>query len=314
MSKWKRLGKILDPRQTPHGFPRYTQIPTPVLLDNELIRIFYSTRDASNRASTFFIDVDPQDNMRVVFQSFVPAIFSSPAGSMDKDGVALTSVLKDSEESLAYFTGLELGTGPYFKTHIGVAPLRGNERVEIFSKKWCLPVNDSDPYMLMTPFVMRISDCYHLWYASTIYWIEDAQPSIEYCYVIKHATSTDGVQWKRSEKVAIEFNDASEGGVTRPSVVFNRSQYEMWYCSRGHYSVTNPTLRYYQIGYATSPDLVNWTRKDELFQWVNPPLPGEWDYEMQCYPYVVNYRDRQLMFYCGNQYSQAGLGVAERVF
>lgn len=313
MSNWKRLGKILAPTHTPVGFSRYTQIPTPVVLENGLIRIFYATRDKNNRATSFFVDVDPNNNMSVVYQSFVPSIESSPLSEMDKDGIGITCVLAQSDGGHCYFTGLNLDNTPFFTTQIGVALNNSTDVVDDVEKQWCMPVSEEDPHMLMTPFVMKDSNCYHMWYASTQYWIEDAKPSIEYCYVVKHAVSSDGIQWKRSGKVAINFANKKEGGITRPVVIKRGEQYDMWYCYRGHYSQTDPTLRQYRIGYATSADLVHWHRRDDAHHWLNPPLPMDWDYEMQCYPYVLNYCGRQLMFYCGNQYSQAGFGVAERV-
>ena len=89
--------------------------------------------------------------------------------------------------------------------------------------------------------------------------------------------------------------------------------YEMWFCYRGPFSLSKPEKRRYKIGYAHSADAQNWVRDDDAHQFINPPEPGDWDYEMQCYQSIVKSGDKTYMFYCGNDYSNAGFGYAERI-
>ena len=37
----------------------------------------------------------------------------------------------------------------------------------------------------------------------------------------------------------------------------------------------------------------------------------DWESEMTCYPWVVDYQDRTYMFYNGNGYGETGIGWAE---
>lgn len=313
ISSWKRIKRILGPEGTPANYPRYTQLPTAMLMPSGLIRIFYSPRTSGNTAQSFFVDVDPEHGMEIVFQNFKPSITRGSKGSVDQDGIALTSVLKNGLTFKGYYTTLNLDDIPNFKSQIGYIESQNAEIFNPETKTVCLPLSKENPHMTMAPYVININDIFHMWYASTVYWDIDAQPNPEYCYNIKHATSANGIDWILSEETAIDFSSPDEGGITRPVVVQNGNSFEMWYCYRGHFSLEHPERRYYKIGYAVSDDLVQWQRRDNNHHWINPPIEDDWDYQMQCYPYVIQYKNKQFMFYCGNDYSQGGLGVAERL-
>jgi hypothetical protein len=67
----------------------------------------------------------------------------------------------------------------------------------------------------------------------------------------------------------------------------------------------------YRLGYATSEDGINWTRKDKELQGLDVSAEG-WDSEMVCYPAVVTTSaGRTFMFYNGNGNGKTGFGVAE---
>jgi hypothetical protein len=65
----------------------------------------------------------------------------------------------------------------------------------------------------------------------------------------------------------------------------------------------------YKMGYATSPDLVNWTRNDNNAG-IEKSISG-WDSEMIAYPNILEVDGRNLMFYCGNYFGRDGFGYAE---
>lgn len=65
----------------------------------------------------------------------------------------------------------------------------------------------------------------------------------------------------------------------------------------------------YRIGYATSSDLLNWTR-DDARAGIDVSETG-WDAEMISYPHVFELDGRTLMLYLGNQVGRAGFGLAE---
>jgi hypothetical protein len=96
-------------------------------------------------------------------------------------------------------------------------------------------------------------------------------------------------------------------GVGTPSVLFKGGRYELWYS--GHSGANSS----YRIGFATSPDGVNWTRSED-----NPVLttgsPGAWDSGYVMVPHVVFHDGIYKMWFRGTDdpiYSaHAGIGYA----
>ena len=121
------------------------------------------------------------------------------------------------------------------------------------------------------------------------------------------------MNWQISDTAAIPRCSPNEAGLVRAWVLENADGYEMWFCSRGRYDDADSRARNYRLGYATSKDALTWSRNDALQTFVNPPKPGDWDAEMQCYPCVARYKGDDYLFYCGNGYGVAGFGYAKRV-
>ena len=78
--------------------------------------------------------------------------------------------------------------------------------------------------------------------------------------------------------------------------------YKMWFSAKG----SN-----YQMGYAESFDGKIWQR-DDSFGGLET-TPDSFDSEMIEYFSIVNGHDRKYMFYNGNNYGAAGIGVAVEV-
>jgi predicted GH43/DUF377 family glycosyl hydrolase len=65
----------------------------------------------------------------------------------------------------------------------------------------------------------------------------------------------------------------------------------------------------YRIGYASSENLIDWTRDDEKAG-INVSDHG-WDAEMVSYPHVFELDGKIYMFYLGDQVGKFGFGMAE---
>jgi hypothetical protein len=72
-------------------------------------------------------------------------------------------------------------------------------------------------------------------------------------------------------------------------------------------SVRSQTLGY-RITYATSPDGINWVRRDDLF---GMTVSDEgWDNLAMSCAGIVESASEMLLFYNGNGYGETGFGVA----
>jgi len=158
--------------------------------------------------------------------------------------------------------------------------------------------NDADPFSLSYPWVMNDDGDWKMWYGSHLRW--GANPhAMEFDHVLKYATSTDGIHWKRDDVTYLEPDLPGVFAVAKPSVLKGDGGYHLWYAYRGEQ---------YRIGYAFSEDGMHWTQDD-----ADPgiePSAGEWDSDAVAYPHVVEHGGVRFMFYNGNGYGATGMGLA----
>lgn len=147
------------------------------------------------------------------------------------------------------------------------------------------------------PVVVKRGGAYHMWYTGQARghsWIG-------------YATSPDGVQWKRmSEKPVLSPDQPWEDvAIMCPHVLWDEKQqtYRMWYSAGQQYEPN-------AIGYATSPDGVNWTKpKDNPIFTADPANPWERHKVTACQ--IIPMDGEYIMFYIGfaNE-NRAAIGLA----
>ena len=122
------------------------------------------------------------------------------------------------------------------------------------------------------------------------------------------ATSTDGINWIKNDKDLIETKVEANEAQASPDVIFYEGKYHMFFCYRfsANYRGKNNG---YRIGYASSDDLINWSRDDSK---AGIDISDEgWDSEMISYPHVFELDGSLYMFYLGNQVGKYGFGLAK---
>ena len=115
------------------------------------------------------------------------------------------------------------------------------------------PVGSFDHRVVMPATVIRRGALYHMWYGAA------EEPTLYTTYTIGYATSSDGVTWVRHPTAVLEPGPSSWDGyqVFAPGVFFDGISYHMWYTGVWGFGVN---LIGFQIGYATSPDGISWTK------------------------------------------------------
>ncbi|HEX6961125.1 MAG TPA: hypothetical protein VF175_04610, partial [Lacipirellula sp.] len=165
----------------------------------------------------------------------------------------------------------------------------------------------AEPHFCATPYVMRDGGLWRMWYLSCTEWtMVDGKPEAR--YLIRHAESNDGLQWRRPGTIAIDYLRPDEA-IARPWVLKGPSGYEMWYCYRSNRGYRTNANQSYRLGYATSGDGLSWTRRDDAPQLTSPS--DGWDADMLAYPAVVEAAGRRYLFYNGNGFGRTGFGLAE---
>jgi hypothetical protein len=307
MMRWQKRGNIFDPRAHRDWAGTHAQVPT-VLVKDEVLRIYYADRDSDGRSFTTYLDVERANPSRIVYQHKLPLLPLGRPGTFDDEGMMPAFAIEKEGRVLLYYSGWNRRlTVPY---HNATGLAVSDDGGATFQRMFEGPILDRlpmEPYLAVTPSVLRDSDRWRMWYISGVEWARVGD-RYEPVYVVKYAESADGIQWHRPNVLSVQPLHDREA-ISHPCVVKHGGLYRMWYCYRESEDFRDGRGAY-RIGYATSRDGRMFDRHDAD---VGIDVSGEkddWDAKMICYPFVVRVDGRMLMFYNGNSFGQTGIGWA----
>lgn len=303
MMNWKKIGVIFCPSGNFPWMYSHASVPFVEPMTNDLIKVYFSSRDKGNRSSIGWVILSINQPREVIKISEQPILAPGQPGFFDSDGVMGCELIQLRNKFYLYYIGWNLGKDIPFRNAIGLA-IRTSDHSE-FNRISNGPILDRsiyDPCFVASNCVIQKDGLYYMYYLSCTQWVK-IENAYQHKYHIKIATSLDGVNWDRSGSIAIDFADADEYAISVPRVLYFRDSYKMWYSYR---SMSNP--KKYRIGYAESKDAIHWNRLDHL---VGLDVSSEgWDSEMICYPYVFKHGTNLYMLYNGNGYGKSGFGMA----
>jgi hypothetical protein len=305
---WDGKSFVYKPHSTSPWMASHAQLPFVECVSSDRLRIYFGTRNLQNQTTTTFVDTEAKNPKNILYIHDRPVLPLGDIGCFDDNGVMPSWIISNNEERYLYYTGWNTGITIPFRNSIGLA-ISQDEGITYkrISKGPILDRNIFDPYFCGTPCVIIENNIWRMWYLSGIGWkTHNGKP--EPYYNIKYAESQNGVDWKRDGHVCVDFKTDNEGGIARPSVLKDGNIYKMWYSYRGGSEYRTDHSQSYRIGYAESPDGLNWTRKDDQVG-IDVSTSG-WDSEMICYPFVLDINHRRYMFYNGNGFGKSGFGYA----
>lgn len=308
---WAKKGLIFKCQNDSDWNKTHAQVPTAILVSDEILRIFYATRDSANRSFISFFDVNSKNPFEIRYIHNKPVLKPGCLGAFDDSGVMPSSIIKNEDGSIyLYYTGWNVRVSVPYQNSIGLAVSFDNGmNFERFSQGPVLSQNEIDPFFIGTATVIKTSKRWMCWYASCTEWFNlNGKP--EPRYHLKYAHSIDGITWTRDGITSIDYNSSDEGGIVRASVLAGSKNFEMWYSFRKIDGYRDDRSRSYRIGYANSIDGIIWNRHDHLAG-IDVGAQG-WDSQMIAYPNIINIEDISYMFYNGNGFGASGIGFAIR--
>ncbi len=312
--KWKKLGKIFNPKE--HSLPNdcyeFAQSPQALVL-NDFVRIYFSTRSKDETGKYLshvaFVDFD-KDLKKILNVSSKEVIELGDLGCFDEHGIFPINVIKDKEKILAYTTGWNRRVSVSNDASIGLAVSHNNGLT--FQKIGRGPVLTSslhEPFLVADAFVSVYDGVYHMWYIFGTKWIDDVSENCpQRVYKIAHATSGDGITWQRDSKPIISDKLNENECQALPTVLYFNGKYHMFFCYRQAIGFRKNKENSYRIGYAYSTDLITWVRDDTKVG--IDVSEGSWDSDMQCYPHLFNCDGKIYLLYNGNEFGRWGFGIA----
>jgi predicted GH43/DUF377 family glycosyl hydrolase len=186
-----------------------------------------------------------------------PVLTRGAAGEWDSETVTTPAVIHDASEFRMWYGG-----GVDGQWRVGYATsadgstwtkLDGNPIMDVG------PEGSFDDLGLWPGTVIFDGALYRMWYTG-----QRDVGADDYDWRIGFAESEDGLSWSRNPDPVVDPGSGWDGWqVYAPAVYLDGSTYQMWYSAHSGSDVA--------IGYAVSPDGLQWTR-----YWGNPMVVGDW--------------------------------------
>jgi len=301
--RWVKRGIVYSPDGTASWARSHAYLPTAYCIDEQTIRVYFASLDDQRRGRIGYVDLNSGDPRQIRDVSREPAFDVGPPGSFDDSGVTPSCAVRMANAVFLYYFGWHRMTTVPYSLQVGLAISRdGGRTFSRYSSAPVLGAASCEAFVRSAPCVMPESGGFTMWYVSGTGWIEIHGRSYP-TYMIRRTRSRDGIHWETVSVPCLAPAGSDEFGFGRPWVMRDGGVYRMWYSIRSR-------SRPYHLGYAESPDGVQWARRDADVG-IGPSQGREWDSDMLCFACVVDVGGRRYMFYNGNDHGRAGFGCAE---
>lgn len=301
---FQKKGLLISPNTTNWWWKSHAMTPTPLKLENDIYRIYFSGRDELNRSQIGWAEIKIiSDKLTIISLSQEPVLTNGRLGTFDDNGVTPSCLIKIDKKVFLYYIGWNPGSTTRMNIFGGLAiSYDFGLNFKRYSHAPIIERNKINPFINTSPFVIKVSEeLYYMYYVAGTEWINKDLPK----YNIQLATSKNGADWKRTGHVCIDYKNQNEVALARPFVIEKKGLFEMWFCSK---SIDTE----YKIEYASSNDGLNWQRKDNIFFNFHENNTCKWDEVMQAYPCILRNNEFEFMLYNGNNYGYEGFGYAVR--
>ena len=278
------------------------------IVDEKTWRIYYSTRTKDIVSLPYFLDVEAGNPKNILKVYDKPLFQPGRIGTFDDNGITMTSIVTIEDAKYIYYCGWNRKVSVPYALSIGVAVVKNNGTV--FEKMFEGPIMDRSKYNpigVSAPCVIIDEGIFKMWYITFTGW-KVYNGRTEPIFVIKYATSSNGIDWDTSSKICINSSYDGES-FARPWVIKDNGIYKMWFSTRGPVGYREKDGQHYILDYAESCDDENWERKPNNFN-LTTSVSG-WDSEMIEYASVIKQNSIYYMLYNGNQFGKTGFGYAE---
>lgn len=312
MFHWEKLGQLFDPRTHASSgwMHEFAQSPSAVVFDDR-VRVFFCARPAPGPDGQYLsylasIDLDRSDPRRLIGVCDKPLMSLGELGTFDEFGTNPVSVIRDGESLRVYYAGWTRCESVPFNGAIGMAlSYDGGASFRRLGPGPVLSYSPDEPFLLGSPRIRRLGGRWVLSYVAGKVWLPGEKP--EPVYRIRMALSDDGIAWTKVGRDLLEPRLGDDECQACPDILHHQGRYHMFFSYRRSRDYKTGEGGY-RIGYASSEDLLRWTRQDERAG-MQVSAQG-WDSQMVSYPNVFELDGRFHMLYQGNEMGRSGIGLA----
>jgi len=301
---WKKLGLVYGPDGSMPWAKTHAMIPTPVRINQDVIRVFVTFCDANGIGRPGYVDVSANNPLNVLGVSQQPLLDLGKPGTFDENGLLTCSVTDlGNGKMFMYYVGFELGTQIRYRLLTGLAISEdGGNTFSRYAPTPVLERSATEIYFRCGPYCLYGPQRFRLWYVAGSEWINLGGKTMP-VYDIRYAESKDGIHWPEKGEVQIAITEPDEHGFGRPCVIPKAGG-----GFRMFYSVRRRSFGAYRLGYAESYDGYEWNRMDDKLNL--DVTPGSFDSDAIMYAAPIEINGKLYVFYNGNEFGRAGFAVA----
>lgn len=303
MESVKKFGLIYGPDERMPWASNSCLNPTPMILDENIVRVFFGARDLHGVSRVGFVDLDLENPKKIISVSQRPALDVGRLGAFDDNGVVPCEVIFSHGKLYLFYAGFQLVKNIKFQCYTGLAV--SENYGSTFKRVFETPVLDrsSEAMFIKTIHsIMPTSSGFKYWYSAGSSWVGNSNEQYAaYDIYCGEAESLEMLPLSRG-KVAGINPLSGQYRIGRSRVTQLEDMYEMTYS----YSCTDGRVG---SGQAQSKDGVTWCRQDDKFP-LTPSQEG-WDSQYVLNPAYILRPGRKLYFYNGNNLGFDGFGCAE---
>ena len=224
--KWEKMGLIYVPKGDLWWSKAYTHAPTPEVINDEFIRVYYDSLDENKFGRIGYVDLDINDPTKILYLSKKPVLDIGEIGMFDDCGVNPSCIINVNNEKRLYYIGWQRAERVPYMFYTGLAVSKDEGKTfEKYSKVPILDRTDHDPLSVATLFVMIENHVFKGWYFSCTEWtVEEGR--VRYNNVIKYAESEDGIHWKTTDNNCVDPEGGYDYAIGRPWVVKDGTVYK----------------------------------------------------------------------------------------
>ena len=295
--KIKKLGLIPFPKEQISWAAHTLLQPTPILLDEDTIRVYCGMRDNDGKSRAGYVDLDARNPLKILDVSRKPVLDIGQHGMFDESGVVPCAVTKDKNGFRLYYAGYQLGQHIRFYVFSGLAESQDGKTFERVKRVPVLERSDKEPLFRVVHSILSTDNGWQAWYGAGDEFRSGETKTLP-VYNVRYMRSDNGVDFPTHGQTVLDIAP-EEHRIGRPYVLKNGSGYIMFY---GYGTEKDP----YKLGIAVSDDGLSWQRQDDkmLFD----EKDNDWETEMKAYPSVIKTVHGNYFFYNGNAYGRDGFG------
>jgi predicted GH43/DUF377 family glycosyl hydrolase len=300
---WIKRGVIFNPVDLNEWIKSHAYIPTPILLNDETIRIFVAFRDAAGVGRVGYVDVQAKDPFEVISVSQTPCLDVGKPGTFDDNGVTPISVVNENGNLYLYYAGWQLSDKVRYFLFAGMAV--SSDMGNSFKRVKNVPIlerTDQEFLVRTAPGVFKQDKKWHMIYSGGNKTVQLENNKTVPSYSLKYLTSNDGINWGMTPQEVLIPEVTTEYGFGRPFVMYENEVYKMWYSIRRF-------NKKYTLGYAESTDLRKWVRLDNQLGSFTQDT-NSYENEMQGFAAIIKTKYGNYMLYNGNNFGETGICCA----